>query len=433
MNNKTPALDYLNSFVNFEAHLNTLTSDQLNLERVRELLDLLDNPQVGLRVVHVAGTKGKGSTSAMIASIVNRAGYKVGLFTSPHFHRVHERIRVFDNTTSQSKDEFFGSISDDSLEQLISLLRPCVSRIINEGKFLTYFEVLTVLAIMHFAKSAVDLVVLETGLGGRLDATNVIDSHIAVLTPISLDHTAILGNTLKLIATEKSGIIKDSYQHVVTAPQEPEVIAVIDERCRQFGIVPKKVNSSDVYTGAINLKGEHQQMNAAVAIKVIAQLREQGFNIADAAIAQGLNHVLWPGRFEMISRKPLIIIDGAHNGASAQALTQTLVNEFPHRRFHLVLGVSSDKDMAAMAYYLSPLITDVILTKANHPRAHQFTQAEATKLFPGKPNFIIDSLASAMTKATQLVEESDVIIVTGSLFICAEIKEMFQQGKHVSI
>ncbi len=252
--------EYLNSLTNFESYLHEIMPDDFHLDRIKELLSALSHPETKLKIIHVAGTKGKGSTCAMIASILQQASFKVGLYTSPHLHRVNERIRILDKNNLHSKGDFTGSISDDQMARIINLIRPVVAVIENKGGFLTYFEVLTAIAAVYFAQEQVDFAVLETGLGGRLDATNAFDAGIAVITLISLHHMKILGNNLKQIAREKAGIIKSSRQKVVIAPQNEIAMEVLKDRCREVGVEPQMVHSTQHLT--IALKGEHQIINA---------------------------------------------------------------------------------------------------------------------------------------------------------------------------
>ena len=235
-----PSHAYLNSFTNFEHHLNQLKGGQeFDLSRVRELLRLLGNPQRDLKIIHVAGTKGKGSTCAFLSHILSGAGHRVGLYTSPHLHRVNERMRVLEGGVAE---DFSGAITDDQLTDVFNALRGHITGMLDRGLFLTYFEVLTAAAFYFFKQQNVFWVVLETGLGGRLDATNAAESLMAVLTPISLDHVNILGDTIARIAAEKAGIIKNSRQEVVIAPQPAEAMEAILHRCRAFGIVPVPVD-----------------------------------------------------------------------------------------------------------------------------------------------------------------------------------------------
>jgi len=413
---------YLNSFNNFESQLHKLRSEDFNLHRIHKFLDQAGNPSTHLKIIHVAGTKGKGSTCAFLASILQQAGLKVGLYTSPHLHKVNERIRILSPENINSQDPYAGSISDDEIGLIVNFLRPILARIQNDGVLITYFEVLTVVALCYFAKSQVDVVILETGLGGRLDATNAVNSSIAVITSISRDHTRILGDTIGKIAFEKACIIKSTHQNVVIAPQENEAMEVILDRCKEFGVQPIVVNN-DKYDGIkIGLKGRHQIINAATAIEVVNILKTKGFNISDGAIKDGLEQVRWPGRFELIRKNPDVIVDCAHNDASAKTLSETLMQEYPKRRVILVLGISQDKDIASICKYLNNNATHIILTRAQHPRSHQFIPEEGKKYFGNKPVEIIDDLPKALEKALKIANPLDVILVTGSVFVVAEAK-----------
>jgi len=422
--------EYLSSFTNFESQLHKLRPEDFSLNRIKKFLDLAGNPSKDLKIIHVAGTKGKGSTCAFLASILQEAGYKVGLYTSPHLHKVNERIRILDMDNVRSKDNFSGAISDDQLAAVLTELRPFAAAIQNEGNILTFFEVLTVAALCYFAKTGVDVVILETGLGGRLDATNAVNALAAVITPVSLDHTRILGSDLIQIAAEKAGIIKNSHQKVVIAPQEKEVMDVLLARCREFGVEPVQVCPGKYEDIKTNLKGQHQILNAATALEVAAVLKTMGFKITDEAISEGLKHVRWSGRFELICQSPDVVVDCAHNAASAKALAQTLMEVYPYGRVILVLGISEDKDARAICEHLRNSAHHIILTKANHPRAHLFTPQEAKDYFGDKTSEIIDSSAQALEKALQIAATKDVVLVTGSVFVVAEAIDCLVNKTH---
>jgi len=412
---------YLDSFINFESKLHQLAPEDFDLNRIKKFLKLAGSPEESLKIIHVAGTKGKGSTCAFLASILQQAGFSVGLYTSPHLHRVNERIRILNKDNRSSKEDFFGSISEDELAKVLTELRPLAADIINEGNILTYFEVLTVAAISYFAKTKVDVVILETGLGGRLDATNAVHSMLAIITPISFDHTKILGSTLTQIAIEKAGIIKNSHQQVVIAPQEKEAMDIILNRCKEIGIHPILVNPGKYKNLKPGLKGQHQILNASVAIEAMGVLRSLGYNISEESQHEGLKKVRWPGRFEIIRENPTVIVDGAHNEASARALAWTIRQEYPHRRIIMVLGISQDKDVMAICNQFKNIISHVILSKVHHPRAHIFTDAQG-KIFGEKKYEIIEKLPNAIEKALKMAEAQDVIVITGSIFMVAEAR-----------
>ncbi len=427
--NSSEVHGYLNSFNNFESQLHQLRPEDFYLNRIQHFLELLGNPAQHLKIVHVAGTKGKGSTCAFLAGILQEAGYTTGLYTSPHLHKINERIRILNAANRYSQDPFKGAISDDDLASVLTALRPVAAVIKNEGNLLTLFEVLTVAALYYFAKSQVDIVILETGLGGRLDATNAVDSDLAVITPVSLDHTRLLGSTLTQIAFEKAGIIKSSHQKVVIAPQEKEAMDVIGQRCREFGIQPVSVDPGEYENFKVGLKGEHQRINAATALEASGILRTMGFQINDEALAAGLKNVLWPGRFELLNNDPDVIVDCAHNGASASALSKTLDQEYPDRRVILILGLSEDKDAAAICKPLKDKAAHVFLTKARHPRAHLFTPAEAKDHFGGVPFEIVEDIDQALDKALRRADAQDVVLVAGSVFVVAEARDHWRAKK----
>ncbi|MDE2214694.1 MAG: bifunctional folylpolyglutamate synthase/dihydrofolate synthase [Candidatus Omnitrophica bacterium] len=422
--------EYLNSFTNFEPRLHNVRPEDFDLQRIQKFLDLAGLGTKGLKIIHVAGTKGKGSTCAFLAGILQEAGYKTGLYTSPHLHRVNERIRILSAGNLKDKDPFSGAISDDELGRILNFLRPSAAAIRNAGHVLTYFEVLTVAAVCYFIRCRADVAVLETGLGGRLDATNALDSAVAVITPVSLDHTHILGERLSKIAAEKAGIIKNSFQKVVVAPQDSDAMDVILARCREFGISPVMVVPEKYENLKIALKGRHQIMNAATALEAVLILRTLGLKISDAAVDKGLKNVRWPGRFELLRKEPDVIVDCAHNEASARALSETLRREYPGRRVVLVLGISRDKDVGSICNSLKDSAAQFILTRAGHPRAYSFKDAECRKYFGDKPFEITEDLPRALQKALKAAGPQDVIAVTGSVFAVAEARTEIE---HVSV
>ncbi len=413
---------YLNSFTNFENTLHQLKDKDFDLGRVVELLDLLGRPDKDLKIIHVAGTKGKGSTCVFLSYILAAAGFRVGLYTSPHLHRVNERIRVLDKENIERREDFAGMITEEQLAQSIGALREHIAAMINRGSFLTYFEALTAAALYFFSQQHLDWVILETGLGGRLDATNAVDALVAVLTPVSLDHTHILGKTLEAIAVEKAGIVKSSRQRVVIAPQDEKVMALILNRCREFGIPPIVVDTVQYQDLKVSLKGEHQKVNASTAVHVIELLRHWGDKVPDEAIANGLKRARWPGRFEVLQKKPVVIVDSAHNAASARVLAKTVADGYSGRAVTLVLGVSLDKDIQGMARELKAMAARVILTRANHPRAYTFSRDEAGELFQGKEWSVTKTVNEALDLALSKAKDNDVIVVAGSVFVIAEAR-----------
>jgi dihydrofolate synthase/folylpolyglutamate synthase len=405
---------YLESFINYEKLDSYPYKESLGLGRIRDFLSAIGNPQSALKCVHVAGSKGKGSTCAFITYILREAGYKVGLYTSPHLSDFRERIRILKSNTQhpacpagrqapcltgrQANTEFEGMISKEDLARLVKKLKPAVEKHDKKSRYgpLTFFEVYTALAFLYFKEKKVDFAVLETGLGGRLDATNAVEPLICAISPISYEHTDKLGKTLREIAAEKAGIIKvpacpagrQSSEFraqsltVISAPQEKEAGVVIRKKCKNIGaklyevgkdIKYKKTKSGFSVKGILNeykalksrLLGEHQAVNAATAIGAVEALRFYGIDIGVDAIRKGLYNTLWPGRCEVIAKNPLVVLDGAQNLDSAAVLKKAVKNNFKYKRLILVLGISNDKDLKGICDQLRGLADEVILTRAN--------------------------------------------------------------------
>ncbi|MDP3804780.1 MAG: folylpolyglutamate synthase/dihydrofolate synthase family protein, partial [Candidatus Omnitrophota bacterium] len=366
------ALQYLDSFINYEKLDSYDYKKCLKLDTMRKLARLLGDPQEGINSIHIAGTKGKGSTAAILHSILKNAGFKVGLYTSPHLESFRERIRINDEL-----------ISEEEISRLLERIKSVVDKM--EDDIPSFFEVYTALAYLYFKERKVDFAVYETGLGGRLDATNIINPLVSAITPISYEHTQKLGNTLKEIAGEKGGIIKDSTP-CVSAPQAGEAREVIENICKEkrakLILVGKDILfeelNSDERREAFNifglfgeypiletpLLGSHQVVNAATAVGILEALRFYGLTIPSEAVRNGIRDVRWAGRLEIVSRNPLVILDGAQNRASANALAKAVKKIFGYRRLLLVLGVSKDKDIAGILEELLPISDSIILTKS---------------------------------------------------------------------
>lgn len=446
----TPAQvqEYLDSFINYELDRDNIPASTWNLKRMTRLLDLVGNPQKEIKIIHVAGTKGKGSTCVFAAYILNSAGYKVGLYTSPHLNSYKERIRILDAGRYGGENPFEGAIKENDLCLLTERIKPKLEALRADADLgnLSFFEVLTAMALIFFREQEVDCAILETGLGGRLDATNAADSMVCGITPVSLDHTELLGSTLKEIAVEKAGIIKDRKQKVVVASQKKEADEAIKARCAQVGIRPVLVGENIRYTCAPgglgeqtfnirgvhgeyrNLKtrllGRHQAANAAVAVGMIEALGESGFKINSRAIQEGIGRTRWPGRFEIINENPFVILDGAHNPGSCRVLAETTKEIFPGKRVILILGISADKDIQGICVELDTIADEIIFTRADHPRAFQFTPNNSRDLFSGKNMSWADNVREAVRAASQKSGENDVVLVAGSLFIVAQVRKL---------
>jgi dihydrofolate synthase/folylpolyglutamate synthase len=442
--NYREALDFVYSFTNFEVTpAGTYSSKTFDLTRTERLLAALGNPQRRFRSVHVAGTKGKGSTAAMTESILRAAGHLTGLYTSPHLHTFRERIRVAGQM-----------ISEEEVAAGISKIRPIAEQIPR----LTTFEVMTALAFDFFAQRGVEIAVLEVGLGGRLDATNVVTPLVSAITSISYDHTAILGDTLTKIAEEKAGIIKPDIP-VVSCPQEDEAHEVIDRVAKdrhaqliavapdlsfrlsgiKYQVIPDNQSLDgqtflwmtvrdaklSLVTVQLPLLGQHQLINAATTIAIAMVLRELGIDIPDAAIVKAFERVQWQGRFEILAREPYVVVDGAHNPESAQRLVETLREYLPSADIHLIFGASNDKDIDGMFRQLLPHVSSLVLTRSHNPRAANPTLLAGLAQRYNVETSIAPDLRAALEEARTRATEKDVVCVTGSLFVVAEARQAF--------
>ncbi len=431
------ALEYIYSFIDYERKSRfPYSATVFNLDRVYAFLQELGNPQETFKAVHIAGTKGKGSTAAMTESMLRHAGYKTGLFTSPHLHTFRERIRV--------DGELIGQLE---FADLVDSIKPAAKAVPG----ITTFEVITGLAFKFFADQGVDVAVLEVGLGGRLDATNVIHPMVSAISSLSYDHTELLGHTISLIAWEKAGIIKQGVP-VVSAPQKREAMEVIADVCetqqarlikvgrdwqyrpirtedlklQYFEIWPGR-QKRDARTYRIRLLGRHQVINATVAYAVIQELIRQGLEIPESAIATGMEQAQWPARFEILNRKPFVVLDSAHNKDSAQKLLIAIQDLLPHDKMHLIFGASRDKNIDGMLRTLVPLSDKVWATRSKHPRAAdpETVAAQVHEIFPDKNVEVEGDVWNAMGKALSAAGEEDLICVTGSIFVAAAAREFW--------
>ncbi len=442
------ALGFLLGRIDYERMLNAPYGRRDSwLDRMRELAERLGNPQRRMQIVHVAGTKGKGSTAAMISAIVTAAGYRTGLYSSPHLERLEERISI------DGRD-----CTPHELAELIERIRPAVAEMDRQAGAgahgPTYFEILTAMALLHFAAQAVDLAVLEVGLGGRLDSTNICQPAVAVITSISYDHTRQLGNTLSAIAGEKAGIIKPGIPVVsgVVDGEPQRVIAQVaadqgsrmSQLGREFEFEYQPAERLDRagtratfdfrylgpaaaygYRGLeLTLLGAHQAANAAVALASIAELAPLGYSVPESAIRRGLVDVRWPARVEVVRRRPTVILDAAHNVASVEAFVGALERSFSAADRILVFATTRDKDAEGMLRALLPHFDRAIFTRyTSNPRGLPVEDlgALATKL-SDKPFDIAADPAAAWAAAARLATVDSLIGITGSFFIAAEMR-----------
>lgn len=444
------ALAFLLGRVNYERTTNIpYRSAEFKLDRMRRLLALLGDPHLGLKAVHIAGTKGKGSTAAMIASVLTTAGLRTGLYTSPHLTRTEERMSI-DGVDCPT--ESFVALAAE-LEQAIERLERDAD---PEMAGATFFEVTTAMAFLHFARAGVAAAVLEVGLGGRLDSTNVCNPEVCVITSISFDHMRQLGYTLAAIAGEKAGIIKPGVPVVSgVLPEEPRLViaqraAEVDAPLWQRGVdyefntrqargLPHGGESFDYFEPAkqprfrlegveLQLLGEHQAANAAAAICAVNRLRDRGWNISEAALRQGLAAARTPGRIEIVAARPTVILDVAHNPASIEALLAVVRQRWPERRRVLVFASSKDKDFAAMLRLVLPAFDAIVLTRYLHnPRAAEPAELLAAATAAGVDSRPIETLedpVEALARARQLAGPDDLICITGSFFLAAELRPL---------
>ena len=429
------AVDYLSSYTDYEV-VPRLAHNAANydLRRVDELLARLGNPQLKARSVHITGTNGKGSTAAMVASALAVAGYTTGLYTSPHLHTWRERVRVDGEL-----------ISEEEFVSVVERLKPEVEVVNDKATYgrLTTFEILTALAFDYFRLKEADFQVLEVGMGGKFDATSVITPEVSIITSISLDHMEVLGSSLAEITAEKAAIIKPG-GIVVTSPQPDEVSRVIEETCLNCGAREVRVGRDvtwqsmgfdsgrqllrvqgrlDSYELSIPLLGHYQLENAAVAVAALEALADKGFNVSCDSITDGLAQVKWPGRLQILGHHPLLVVDGAHNPDAARKLKQSLGRYFEFDRAILVIGTSSDKDMAGVVSELASLFDKVIATRSNHPRTMAPESIAAEFGRHGVETQVAENVPGALSLALAQAGHKDLVCVAGSLFVVAEAIE----------
>lgn len=430
-------IDYLYSFINLEhKRLDRYQASKLDPTRIGRFLALMASPQQQFPSIHIAGTKGKGSVAALCAAALRAARLKVGLYTSPHIQDFRERIRIL---TPEDAD---GRIPKAAFVHIINqLIRPAVAQIPD----VTWFEILTAVAFYHFAAERVDVAVVEVGLGGRLDATNVVTPLVSVITSLSLDHTYFLGNTLAQIAYEKGGIIKPGVP-VVTAVQPAEALTRLQEiaaerhaplmqigrdytyTCHAHGPWGNEITvqraDGRTYELHVPLAGEHQQLNAAVALAALHIVQPYFPTLTDTAVAQGMAQATWHGRLEIIHQAadtPTLLVDCAHNVDSAIKLAHALTHEYRYGRLFLIFAISADKDAHGMIAELFPIADEVIITVSTHPRALPLAELAAQATQEGFAFSQAPDVQTAVAHAWRAANPQDLICVTGSIFIVGDL------------
>lgn len=402
------------------------------MERIEALCNAFDNPQDRLKFVHVAGTNGKGSTCHMIASVLKESGYRIGMFTSPFVVDFRERIQINGEM-----------IPENDLAEVISEVKPVVEKLSKEGIEPTEFEIITVTAFLYFLKQSCDIVVLEVGLGGLLDSTNIIKkSEVSVITSISLDHTKILGDTLLKIAEQKCGIFKEG-GNVVGYPQPDFAVERFikdkakEKNCNYYPhelskirLVREEIDGSTViYAGCsfkIPLTGKHQLYNFATAVAAINVLKQNGWNITYKSLIDGISKVKVPARTEIVSHSPLTIIDGGHNAEGVDALCNTLVKFCANRKIIAVFGMMSDKDYGYAVKRLAPLCERIYTTEASNPRTLDAKSlAKEAKQYCKKVKPEPDP-EKAVNKALKKAKDDDVVLVCGSLYLASDVKKFLK-------
>lgn len=410
------ALDYVNG--------TRWRGAEASLRRIRELMSLLGDPQKKLRFVHIAGTNGKGSCAAMTASVLRACGYRTGLYTSPYLYRFNERMQVNGEM-----------IEDEALCRHISAVRDKAEKMDEHP---TEFELMTAAAMLYFLEEKCDIVVLEVGLGGRFDATNVVDTpECSIIMNIGLDHTAILGGTVEEIAAEKAGIMKKNYPCVLYE-QKRSVMDVVAERCRELDAPLTTADFSAIepvfdslegqafrYKGAmyaLPLLGAHQLRNAAVVLETVGVLRARGWRLEDGDVEHGLYATNWPGRFELCAEEPDFIVDGGHNPQCAETVAENLMHYFPDNKRVLLIGVLRDKDYEKMTEILAPCADEFVTVAPDSPRALSAEELAGVLSRFSKPVTPCASVAEAVDTAKELAGEDGMVCASGSLYLVGSVR-----------
>jgi len=420
------ALRYLGSFYDYERDI-FRDKTFLNLDRMNRLVRASGDPHMGSPSIHIAGTKGKGSVACFLSNVLREAGYKVGLYTSPHLARITERLSVNNKEIGKKEFALLTNRARSVVEGLPNPIKP------------SFFELFTLMCFMHFASKKVDLAVFETGMGGRFDATNVLRPLVSVITSISLDHMEELGSKITDIAREKREIIKKG-SICVSAPQEPEVLSLIREKCKSENVKLFAVGTDIIFRGLscndkrevldvetktgkfrklrTQVLGRHQLENAAVVIGTVEALKEKGYQISHRAVYAGIKKTRLRGRCEVINKNPLVVLDSAHNKESADALKKTISRNFNVKKIILVLAIMKDKDIKGITGTLAEIADRVIITKADTPRS---ADPGMIRRFVKNRNVIVaDNVSKAYNISKELAGKDDMIVITGSFYLAGE-------------
>jgi dihydrofolate synthase/folylpolyglutamate synthase len=400
------------------------------LTQMERILNAIGNPHKEIQVIHIGGTNGKGSTAAMMSSILQKEGYRVGLYTSPHLVRFTERIKV------NGKE-----IEEEEVATLAEWMKKEIEAADITLPF-TFFDFTTAMALHYFKQRLVDLTILEVGLGGRLDSTNVVDPLISIITNIAKDHEEYLGKSISKIAREKAGIIKKG-RPLITAATQPQVLRLFSKICQEKGAPYFRVGKEFRYVRAedgdfhyeglnrklwsihLNLKGYHQILNATTALGTMEVLEDLGYRVSTDAMIDGLREVDWPGRLEMVSSSPRVILDGAHNPAGVLAIQESLEKEFQYQHLILLIGIMKDKDIQSMLHLLAPLADHIILTRPQTDRAASPDLLKKLLGRNGKKAEVIENLKEAIEKGLSLTQKEDLLCITGSLYTVGEARAYF--------
>jgi len=416
----TEALTYIHSI--------SWKGSVLGLDRTRELLSLLGDPQKKLKFIHIAGTNGKGSTAAMLSSILRAAGYRTGLYTSPFINRFNERMQIDG-----------GQIPDAVLAALTERVRPFAESMADHP---TEFELITAIALLYFAEYACDIVVLEVGMGGELDSTNIIDPpEVAIITAMGYDHVKELGPTMADIARAKAGIIKPGCD-VVSYGGVEEADTVIESICASVGASLNQPDFSLVDAGAFSLEGQrfsygdwkdlfiplagrYQLNNAAVVLTAVSVLRNRGWNLSDAAVRDGLRRTFWPARFELLQRDPVFLVDGGHNPHGIRATAESLSRLFPEKKIRFLVGVMADKDVENILGIVVPMAEKFYTVKPNNPRAMAAeTLRDRIRALDAEAE-ACGSVEAGVARALEEAADDDVICALGSLYMSGDVRACF--------